>query len=178
MRTHTHLAVMLLAAPICTATAQDRISLLEPGQRVRVTVPSLGLNQHEESFSGVQGDTLVLASMRCPITDVERLDVHAGRRSRAVTGALVGAVAGLLAGVPLGMAEQSRYDCDPNNGFAPCIPPMPTIPVMLAALGAGVGAVTGAFIKTDRWEEVPLEQVRVSVAPQRGGVVIGISMAF
>jgi len=41
-----------------------------------------------------------------------------------------------------------------------------------------VGAITGAFIKTDRWEEVPLDRLQVSFAPQRDGFAVGLSVAF
>jgi hypothetical protein len=171
------LAVVALS-PFATTVAQEHASPLEPGQRVRVTAPSLGLDGHEERFSGVRGDTLVLTSMRCLVADVERLDVHAGRRSRAVTGGLIGAAAGVLIGIPVGVAEQSSYECDPDNALAPCIPPLPTIPIMFGVIGGALGALTGAFIKTDRWEEVPLDRLRVSVLPQRSGVTLGISVAF
>jgi ABC-type nitrate/sulfonate/bicarbonate transport system permease component len=179
MRTLAYLPAILLVAPICTATAQDRTSPPEPGQRVRVTAPSLGLDGHEERFSGVRGDTLVLTSMRCLIADVERLDVHAGRRSHAVTGGLIGLAAGVLIGIPVGALEQSRYECDPDNAWAPCIPPLPTIPIMFGVIGGVLGAVTGGFIKTDRWQHVPLDQLRVSVVPQRDGrLVLAVSVAF
>jgi hypothetical protein len=179
MRTLAYLPAIFLVAPICTATAQDRTSPLEPGQRVRVTAPSLGLDGHEERFSGVRGDTLVLTSMRCLIADVERLDVHAGRRSHAVTGGLIGAAAGVLIGIPVGALEQSRYECDPDNAWGiPCIPPLPTIPIMFGVIGGVLGAVTGGFIKTDSWQHVPLEHVRVSVVPQRDGFALAASVAF
>ena len=49
----------------------------------------------------------------------------------------------------------------------------------LGALGAGIGAIVGALIKTDRWEEVPLDRLRVSFVPQRGGrFALGLSVRF
>jgi hypothetical protein len=45
--------------------------------------------------------------------------------------------------------------------------------------GALLDATIGALIKTDRWEEVPLERLRVSVAPQRDGrFAFGVRIAF
>ncbi len=42
-----------------------------------------------------------------------------------------------------------------------------------------MGAMTGSFIKADRWEEVPLDQLRVSFAPERDGrFAFGLSVAF
>ena len=50
--------------------------------------------------------------------------------------------------------------------------------VVMGGFGAGVGAITGAFIKTDRWKEVPLDRVRVSIAPKRDGVAFGVRVVF
>ncbi len=53
--------------------------------------------------------------------------------------------------------------------------------------GAGVGVLVGgllglgigALIKTDRWEEVPLDQFRVSLVPQwNGGRALGVAVSF
>ena len=51
--------------------------------------------------------------------------------------------------------------------------------VGIGAVGAVVGALAGAFTKTDRWEEVPLDRLRVSFVPQRdGGFGVGLSVSF
>jgi hypothetical protein len=46
--------------------------------------------------------------------------------------------------------------------------------------GAIVGGLLGAFVwKTDKWEEVPLDRLRMSVVPQRDGRHgLGVSIAF
>ena len=52
-------------------------------------------------------------------------------------------------------------------------------PVASLRAGAGIGGLIGAFVKTDRWEAVPLDQLRVSVVPQRGGrFALGLSISF
>ena len=46
-------------------------------------------------------------------------------------------------------------------------------------VGAGVGAIIGGIIRTDRWEKVPVDRIRLGFAPQRdGGAVISASLAF
>jgi hypothetical protein len=51
--------------------------------------------------------------------------------------------------------------------------------IVVAVPSAFVGGIIGAFIKTDRWEEVPLDRLRVSFAPQRDGrFALGLSVAF
>jgi hypothetical protein len=42
-----------------------------------------------------------------------------------------------------------------------------------------LGAVIGSFVKYEEWEEVPFDQVRVSLAPQRDGrFTLGLSVRF
>ena len=43
------------------------------------------------------------------------------------------------------------------NGFA------------LSGFGGVVGLLGGALIKSERWEEVPLDRLRVNLGPQRDG---------
>ena len=51
--------------------------------------------------------------------------------------------------------------------------------VIVGAIGTVAGGLVGYFIKTERWEEVPLERLRVSLAPQRdGGFALGFSITF
>ena len=46
-------------------------------------------------------------------------------------------------------------------------------------LGAGVGAVIGWAIKTERWEEVPLDRLQLNMVPLRdGGFALGVSVTF
>jgi hypothetical protein len=45
-------------------------------------------------------------------------------------------------------------------------------------VGIPIGTVVGALIKTERWEKVPMDIVRVSVVPRGGGVTVGISIAY
>ena len=50
--------------------------------------------------------------------------------------------------------------------------------VIMGGVGAGIGAIVGALTGTDRWEEVPLERIRVSFAPQRDGFAFGMWVVF
>jgi hypothetical protein len=47
-----------------------------------------------------------------------------------------------------------------------------------ALSGALVGLIVGGLIKTDKWEKVPLERLRVSVVAQGDGFGLGASIAF
>jgi hypothetical protein len=51
--------------------------------------------------------------------------------------------------------------------------------LVFGAAGGLVGLGIGALFKTERWEEVPLDQLRVSVAPQPDGRLgVSVSLEF
>jgi hypothetical protein len=83
-------------------------------------------------------------------------------------GTLAGAAIGALAGAA-GCEDSfifSRDECIVMTGATGML------------IGIPLGALTGALIKTERWENVPMEIVRVSVLPQGGGVTVGMSIGF
>jgi hypothetical protein len=56
-----------------------------------------------------------------------------------------------------------------------------TIAGTTAVLGIGVGLIgagIGALLGGERWEEVPLDRLRVSFAPRRDGFALGLSVSF
>jgi len=53
------------------------------------------------------------------------------------------------------------------------------VALIVSAIVGAAGGIVGYFIKTDRWEEIPLERLRVSLTPQRdGGFALGFSVRF
>jgi hypothetical protein len=151
---------------------------LEPGARVRVTAPQLGIEKQATTFQTLRGDTLIVvadSATYCPLASVTRLEVHRGRQGHVWLGAGIGSAVGAVAGVVTGVLVcKNDWLCsDDYMGLA-----------VLAGAGIGgvagglLGAGVGALIKTDRWEEVPLDRLRVSLVPRREGVALGISLAF
>lgn len=170
MRVLAVLAVLALAAST-DAIAQEQP--LQPGQLVRVTVPSLDVNKHKATFQRMSGDTLVLESASYSLPDVTRLDVYRGRKSWGWwKGALIGFFGGAAIGLGVGVAVD-----EPGSELY-------GLRVALGgAIGAGSGLLLGTWagiaIRTDKWEQVPLDRLRVSVVPQRGGRFgFGVSAAF
>ncbi len=148
---------------------------LQPGQRVRITAPQLGISKHSGTLVAVDGDTLTVGTLQVALMDVTRLDVYMGRKGQSGTGAVVG---GLVVGVPFAFllaaaCEDDISDyCNAAGGAAVGL-------LVGGVAGALVGAIVGALINTDRWEEVPLDQLRVSVVPQRDGRFgLGLSVRF
>jgi hypothetical protein len=148
------------------------------GQRVRVTAPDCDLRKQRANLDGWRGDTLVLGMVYCPLASVARLEVNRGSSGHAAIGLLVGWFVGAVIGY------STADECPANEQYGlrrmSCfghIDPWAAM-VLGSVVGAGLGTVIGAFIKTDRWEEVRLDRLRVSFAPQRDGFAFGVSFAF
>jgi len=106
-----------------------------------------------------------------PLESVTRLAVQSGRKSHVGMGALFGFVTGGLVGGVVGASEGEGHMVSAEGAVA-------AWGLGLGAAGAVVGAITGAFVKTDRWEEVPLDGLRVSFARTRDGVSFGLALRF
>jgi hypothetical protein len=148
---------------------------LELGTRVRVYAPELGIERQSATFEALRGDTLVVvadSAMYCPLASVVRLDLYRGRGGHPWTGAALGFVAGAIAGGAAAIISCENTLCSVGPD------------VVLGGAGIGglagglLGAGVGALIKTDRWEEVPLDQLRVSVAPRRDGLALTVTVVL
>jgi hypothetical protein len=165
------LACLLTTALLRTAAAQ-----VSPGDRVRVTTPDRG--RYDGTLVALPPDSIVVDTLRISLVAVTQLELHHGQKSKWATGAIIG-------GVALGAATAAVViaGCDPwgsheeycsisDAGFV-------AVTAAGAVAGAAIGGAFGALSKSDRWEEVPLDQLRVSFAPQRDGrFAFGLSMRF
>lgn len=154
------------------------------GEKVRITTRTAGLDRETRGLV-VQSDahslTVSLGSgkppVRVPLSSIKSLDVARGRR-RAVK---EGAISGGLVGVVLGAAAvyvasnalcEYDTDCDASpQGYGIGIG-------AFAAGGAGLGALVGLAIKTDRWERVPVDRVRVALRPVPRGAGVQVSLGW
>jgi len=103
-----------------------------------------------------------------------RLEILQGHRSYKWPGAIIGAACGTLIGVGIGYAFTREDDWgNMSREIA-----MTVGGIGLGILGIGIGALVGQAAKTDKWEEVPLDRLRVSVVPTRRGFGIGARIAF
>jgi hypothetical protein len=85
---------------------------------------------------------------------------------------------GLLAGAGIGAAVGAIMDCDEALWGEPESVCVGVVAFVDAGTELLLGTAIGFSIRTDRWEEVPLDQLRVSVVPQHDGVALAISVAF
>ncbi len=155
--------------------APTEIAAQEPlvsGSRVRVTASGCELRGQEATFRALRADTLLLETTQCPLASVTRLDVSRGQKSHTLRGAGIGFAAGAL-----GTVVACRVgSCVPNQEVGDLTV---VLAVAIGLAGGLAGGIAGYFIKTERWEEVPLERLRLGLAPQLdGGFALGFSVRF
>ncbi len=175
MRSAFVLAVMM-GVSVSAAVAQS--PALTPGQRVRLSAPSLGLERRPVVVEGRRGDALLVtadSAMSIPVTSLTRLEVYQGRHGHFWKGAGIGFLAGAVAGALLGplLAECPSYGCDTSPAVQGAVGG-----VVFGVAGGLVGGLLGAFAKSDTWKEVPVGQLGVSAIPRRDGVRVAVGMRF
>jgi hypothetical protein len=169
----------------------ERPPRLAPGQRVRVTIPRSGMKKHVATLIALSADTIVLASAEpgdstrwiAPLRNVGYFEVSRGIHGAAETGAVIGFVAGGALGYWAMKAERDACN-GATQGYWPfCSLDEPVLGLISGGLvGAGVGALTGLFIRSERWEHIPLRlvrRIRVGLSPQPDGRLgLGAALTF
>ncbi len=144
------------------------------GERVRIVSTELGRRELTGQLLAMDAETLLVKvashpePLRLRRSSVERFAVRRGTRGHAGTGAAIGFLGltfpcVLLAAVT-GDAEGSALAAHPAQVVGVCV-----------AYGAGVGALLGSAVRTERWERVALS---VSVLPKRHGGGVALSLRF
>jgi len=137
------------------------------GERVRISVSSFIKDQtpyqSQEKFTGVvvafHNDTLVLNiegdcdSVAIPFRSIEKIEVSRGRKSNWLTGLVIGSIGGALT---LGLIATQEAGKESQTAGTYFLEGAAVGGLVFGVVGTGVGA----FIKTERWEEVPLEKIR------------------
>ena len=182
MRRIVRIGSVIVAACLSSSAplaAQPVTAPLPVGARLRVTAPCEARPSTSCVFAGdllaLRGDTAridvggVATDLALSLaTRVERSD---GRRTHRLAGAALGFS---LIGGGLYLWMDSNEFCDPSDnqdaiGVRECL----ALAGLAGVGGAGLGALIGHFVRTERWREVPAERVRISVAPDaRGGVAL------
>jgi hypothetical protein len=88
-----------------------------------------------------------------PLAEVKSAQVSRGRHRNAGKGALIGLATGLAGGIMVGTS------CEGD-----CAGPV------FVAFGAGfvLGPVIGAFVKTERWSDIPVSSLTATSPPAKG----------
>lgn len=147
--------------------------VLTPNSRIRVktNVPPTG--RRTGSYLGMSHDSLTFEirgeAQRVAVSDIASLEMSTGEKSR-VPGTIVGAVTGALAGAWLGVTiDKASTDprctdyCDLTGGV---------IGFVVGAIG---GAVAGySWLGHEKWRDVPVESLRMSIGPGKLQLQIAI----
>ncbi|MFN0180729.1 MAG: hypothetical protein ACKVZ0_18155 [Gemmatimonadales bacterium] len=144
-----------------------------------VAAPASLSAQRSLPFGLAAGAYRVDSSAGTPIVPtVTRLEISPGKKSQWLLGAGVGFIAG--AGITFAVLESggSTSWCDQSAnqdaiGETECL----GLTVLGGAVGAGLGAIIGGMFRSERWREVPVERIRISLAPRRG-VRFGLAMSY
>jgi hypothetical protein len=171
-------AALALAAESIGAEATP---LLAPGTRLQLYQRVKPAHLHNvtliatssDSFIVVRADEGAIDTLQIALRNVRKLEVYAGRKSHWLSGAGIGMLVGGAAGGIIGGAYGAENDPD----FAAVH--LAAGVIIGAASGLVGGAVVGAFIKTDRWKEVPREHLLMGVDLRRHGAAnLRISWRF
>jgi hypothetical protein len=179
MRVITAALTASLILPFSTISAQ-RAPPIEVGALVRVTAPDCVLTNEVAKFMSVHRDTLTVRTdsvLTLSLATVRKLEVIKGRNNLPVyVGMVTGALGGAVIGVLTASGEhQPREPLD----FGIHLDDPEVAAVVGALLGGFVGGVVGTFFRTERWEEVALDRVRVSLTPQwEGRFAVGMTLRF
>ncbi len=166
-------ALLALSAATGCASVSEGPARVEPGVQVRVQVPDQPPGQFRGEVVAVEADTLALRYRgssvivnRIPLASVTGIEVRRGTKGNAGTGALAGGLLGLGFGLVIVATDESSGGYYEGAGYD-----LAGV-VTLGLLGAGLGAAIGAAVRTEVWQEVPLETIRIK--PEEGGVTVAI----
>jgi hypothetical protein len=162
------------------------------GSRVRVA----GVSGSGWSQVGVvrllRGDTLVLdvPELRVPFVmstrELTHIEVSGGRHRHARQGARIGGIIGAAAGLSF-LIREARGGChaldigDDWDDFRRrfCWSLAVTAPFSMGGMGAGLGALIGLLVVNERWDAVPMDGLRVGLAPLPAGRLgLGAAVSF
>lgn len=154
---------------------------IEPGTRIRVEAPTVSNDRATGSLESIDATALHLTledggSLSVPRDALRSIDVSAGRRSHWVRGAGIGALAGLVLSSTMAIIGASEGDAEltslDNAMYGAFI-------LVTTAGGAVVGGITGALIRTERWEPVSPAGVQWGVGPTLdGGIGFAVALRF
>ncbi len=157
--------VAILATPV--ALKSQGLEGVTAGDRVRLTAPAIGVVKRQTfTLVGVTADSITLSpvgqdiTIDCAIADLSSLQAHRGQKRATWRGLVIVGTTGAAIGILAGLVDGSD---PPDELFGMSAGEKALIGgVALGVLGGAVGALLGSTAKVDRWEKVPLIQVRVA----------------
>ncbi len=160
------LSVLIFSAPLVAQEPAIPESVT-PGNRIRVTAPEyfkkIKISKPSRRQSRIVGTVMAANSdtislrideqsepLSIPLSYLKKIEVSRSKKSRIVKGALIGFLIGFVTAEAL--CARTRYEDSGTMG-----PDQWACGLFIGGPAGGViGAVMGAAIKGERWEEVPL----------------------
>lgn len=161
---------------------------LRPGARVRLSLKADPVRFERQRVLGLlvgfEGDTMLVSHQpggpgrAVPLDKVETFEVSTGRKSSAGKGALIGLAGGAAAGVGAALIVCDDDECV-GSGYGSYKGLVAGVFGVGGALfGAGVGALVGGRFHGDRWERIPLEELRMGMEPIGHGGRLRMTLHF
>jgi hypothetical protein len=183
LRFTTLVAVTLLVGP--DALLGQESSDIAVGDKVRISAPEISPYRLVGILTETSEDTYVLSvegrtePMRLPLGSMQRVEVSRGKKSMSRTLGQVGALAGIATGAVLGYRENEDVDCTGNEDCRAYKRMTVFWGAMLSGAAGGIlGRLVGLAIRLDRWEEVPLDELRIEPTLAAGGFGMSVSLRF
>jgi hypothetical protein len=175
-----------LAMALATPGAAQDPSPLGPGVRVRLSMTA-SRDLLKGTVQALDQNVLSVISddhqlVKVPRSSITRLETGWGRKGNARKGFIIGGLIGVGGGLLVCATDDDDFfdDFDDNTNLSTCdgAGEWIAIPAVVAATYGGIGALIGHFIKSDRWVELPLHKVRMSIGPSRHGLGLSLSVRF
>ena len=171
------LLLLLIPLSFTSLAAQDTLTA---GDKVRVTTEEERIVGY---WVGLDDNQLTLntearhSSLVLPLASLTKLEVSQGMKSHIGRGALLGLLLGLVSAVAVCVATVEEAE---TNTFAPDLL-RPCNGGLTGAVFLGsvtLGVIIGAAVKTESWQDVPLDRIRVSLTPRGGGLAVSAKFVF
>lgn len=170
-------ALLVVWIMVVLATTYSTPSAVAAEGVTRLRVTDHDGTRRVETFSGLQGDTLLLVdrsngeSRAIPFSRIETVERSRGRHGHSLAGAGIGLGTGLILGAALGAASQPDESAPifGNANFSAAGA------FYLGVGGAVVGALAGTFWQSEKWRPVPVKDLHVMVGlsgPGTPGILI------
>jgi hypothetical protein len=183
MKTLPALALGLAILPAARPAAAQDPQPIGPGVRVRIAASGSKERLKGTVQSLDQGVLAVISDdhqlVRVPRATITSLETGWGRKGNAKKGFIIGAAIGVAGGLLVCAASDEEWPFDESGVNSSCDGgEWVGIPLLAGGTYGGIGALIGHFIKSDRWIEVPLDRVKVSLGPAREGLGLALSVRF
>ena len=166
MRSVASLIAISLLIPCATLSAQA----IKPGREVRVDV---GLRSYQGRVRQLTADSLVMDTVRLRLHSVTRIAVRR-RTSNIGDHALYSGIGFGSFGLLLGLMTNFGHGLFVKQDG----PSVLATTAVAGCIGASLGAVSSLVTARAYWQRIPLDRLRVSVAPQRDWFALGMRVVF